>query len=117
MEPSALPDYPKSASLAKTFAEEERSSAPLGRGGRGGLLRRHEVDDPVARRTLLEDRLAAQAVKELRGQRHVARLTGPVAGLRERGAALGADHVVASVELRGQRLERDVALGALGGLF
>src|ERR1700722_8541487 len=35
---------------------------------RGGRI----VDDPVARRALLEEGLAAQAVKELRRERHVA---------------------------------------------
>ena len=79
-------------------ADALRSAAPRRPG-------RSEVDDPVARRALLEHRLAAEAVKELRRQRHVAGLAGAVASsARWPCPRFGADHLVAAVELRRQRL-------------
>ena len=81
--------------------------------GASAQRRSREVDDAVARRALLEDGLAAQAVEQLRRQGHVAGLAGAVGRLRDGRAALGADHVVAAVELRRQRLGGRVALGLL----
>src|SRR5579883_468286 len=72
-----------------------------------------EVDDAVAGGALLEQRLAAQPVEDLRRERHVAGLAGAVGRLGDGRAALGPDHLVAPVELRGQRLDGDLALAAL----
>src|ERR1700722_2075645 len=87
----------------------------LGFGGLG--RRRNEVDEPLARRTLLDHRLSTEAMEELRGQGHVACLAGAVGRLSDADAFLAADHLVATVDDGREALERRRPLDQLALLL
>src|SRR5580658_442005 len=89
------------------------TSASFGGRGRYGGLGSHEVDDSMTGGALLEDWLAAEAMKELWRKRHVTGVARAVDGLGYRGAALRADHVVPAVQHRRQGLGRRISLGRL----